>query len=303
MRLLFFVTIKAKGEMIMTNITFIGTGVMGQSIIKNFLKAGHTVHMYTRTKEKAMPLVALGALWYDTAQAAAVQGDVVFTMVGYPTDVEEVYFGETGIFKAATPQKIVVDMTTSKPALAKKIADAAQNLGMEALDAPVSGGDIGAQNGTLSIMVGGSQQAFDAVKPLFEAIGQNILLQGTAGAGQHTKMCNQIAIATNMIGVCEAIAYGKKAGLDMARVLESIATGAAGSWSLSNLAPRMLNGDKEPGFYIMHMIKDMGIALDEAERMELELPGLKMAKAMYAELSAKGYDYNGTQALIDYYEM
>lgn len=303
MRLLFFVTIKAKGEMIMTNITFIGTGVMGQSIIKNFLKAGHTVHMYTRTKEKAMPLVALGALWYDTAQAAAVQGDVVFTMVGYPTDVEEVYFGETGIFKAATPQKIVVDMTTSKPALAKKIADAAQNLGMEALDAPVSGGDIGAQNGTLSIMVGGSQQAFDAVKPLFEAIGQNILLQGTASAGQHTKMCNQIAIATNMIGVCEAIAYGKKAGLDMARVLESIATGAAGSWSLSNLAPRMLNGDKEPGFYIMHMIKDMGIALDEAERMELELPGLKMAKAMYDELSAKGYDYNGTQALIDYYEM
>lgn len=287
----------------MTNIAFIGTGVMGQGMIKNFLKAGHTVHLYTRTKERALPLVELGATWYDTAQAAAEQGDVIFTVVGYPKDVEEVYFGDHGIFKAAQQGKIVVDMTTSQPALAKKIADAAQAFGMEALDAPVSGGDIGAQNGTLSIMVGGSKQAFEKVTPLFEVIGQNIVLQGEAGAGQHTKMCNQIAIATNMIGVCEALAYGKKAGLDMERVLQSIATGAAGSWSLSNLAPRMLQGDKEPGFYIRHMIKDMGIALDEASRMELKLPGLAMAKAMYDELSAKGYDQNGTQALIDYYEM
>lgn len=287
----------------MTNIAFIGTGVMGQGMIKNFLKAGHTVHLYTRTKERALPLVELGATWYDTAQAAAEQGDVIFTVVGYPKDVEEVYFGDHGIFKAAQQGKIVVDMTTSQPALAKKIADAAQAFGMEALDAPVSGGDIGAQNGTLSIMVGGSKKAFEKVTPLFEVIGQNIVLQGEAGAGQHTKMCNQIAIATNMIGVCEALAYGKKAGLDMERVLQSIATGAAGSWSLSNLAPRMLQGDKEPGFYIRHMIKDMGIALDEASRMELKLPGLAMAKAMYDELSAKGYDQNGTQALIDYYEM
>lgn len=292
-----------KGEMMMTNIAFIGTGVMGQGMIKNFLKAGHTVHLYTRTKERALPLVELGATWYDTAQAAAEQGDVIFTVVGYPKDVEEVYFGDHGIFKAAQQGKIVVDMTTSQPALAKKIADAAQAFGMDALDAPVSGGDIGAQNGTLSIMVGGSKQAFEKVTPLFEVIGQNIVLQGEAGAGQHTKMCNQIAIATNMIGVCEALAYGKKAGLDMERVLQSIATGAAGSWSLSNLAPRMLQGDKEPGFYIRHMIKDMGIALDEASRMELKLPGLAMAKAMYDELSAKGYDQNGTQALIDYYEM
>lgn len=287
----------------MTNIAFIGTGVMGQGMIKNFLKAGHTVHLYTRTKERALPLVELGATWYDTAQAAAEQGDIIFTVVGYPKDVEEVYFGDHGIFKVAQQGKIVVDMTTSQPALAKKIADAAQAFGMEALDAPVSGGDIGAQNGTLSIMVGGSKQAFEKVTPLFEVIGQNIVLQGEAGAGQHTKMCNQIAIATNMIGVCEALAYGKKAGLDMERVLQSIATGAAGSWSLSNLAPRMLQGDKEPGFYIRHMIKDMGIALDEASRMELKLPGLAMAKAMYDELSAKGYDQNGTQALIDYYEM
>lgn len=287
----------------MTNIAFIGTGVMGQGMIKNFLKAGHTVHLYTRTKERALPLVELGATWHNTAQAAAEQGDTIFTVVGYPKDVEEVYFGDNGIFKAAQQGKIVVDMTTSQPALAKKIADAAQAFGMEALDAPVSGGDIGAKNGTLSIMVGGSQQAFEKVKPLFEAIGQNIVLQGGPGAGQHTKMCNQIAIATNMIGVCEALAYGKKAGLDMELVLQSIATGAAGSWSLSNLAPRMLKSDKEPGFYIMHMIKDMGIALEEASRMELKLPGLAMAKEMYDELSARGYDKKGTQALIDYYEM
>ena len=286
----------------MTNITFIGTGVMGQGIIKNFLKAGHGVHIYTRTKEKAAPLVALGATWYDSAQAASAQGDIIFTMVGYPKDVEEVYFGDSGIFKAAQPGKIVVDMTTSQPALAKKIADYASSVGMEALDAPVSGGDIGAQNGTLSIMAGGNQAAFEKVYPLFEVIGQNIRLQGAAGSGQHTKMCNQIAIATNMIGVCESIAYGKKAGLDMDSVLASISTGAAGSWSLSNLAPRMLKGDKAPGFYIMHMIKDMGIALEEAKRMDLQLPGLEMAKAMYDELSARGYALNGTQALIDWYE-
>lgn len=285
----------------MTNITFIGTGVMGQGIIKNFLKAGHDVHIYTRTKQKAAPLVALGATWYDSAEAASKRGDVIFTMVGYPKDVEEVYFGDTGIFKAAQAGKIVVDMTTSQPALAKKIAAHAASLDMEALDAPVSGGDIGAQNGTLSIMVGGSEQAFEQVYPLFEVIGQNIRLQGPAGSGQHTKMCNQIAIATNMIGVCEAIAYGKKAGLDMENVLASISTGAAGSWSLSNLAPRMLKGDKAPGFYIMHMIKDMGIALEEAARMELKLPGLEMAKSMYDELSARGYELNGTQALIDWY--
>lgn len=284
------------------NITFIGTGVMGQGIIQHFLAAGHTVHIYTRTKAKAQTLIERGAQWYETAAAASQHGDVIFTMVGYPKDVEEVYFSETGIFTAAAAGKIVVDMTTSQPALAKRIAAHAETLGMQALDAPVSGGDIGAQNGTLSIMVGGTQSAFDAVYPLFETIGQNIRLQGPAGSGQHTKMCNQIAIATNMIGVCESIAYGKAAGLNMDSVLASIATGAAGSWSLSNLAPRMLKGDQAPGFYIMHMIKDMGIALEEAERMDLKLPGLEMAKAMYDELSTRGYDLNGTQALIDWYE-
>lgn len=283
-------------------IAFIGTGVMGTGIINNLLRANKEVHIYTRTKERAQPLVERGAVWHATAASAASVADVIFTMVGYPKDVEEVYFGEAGIFEAAQNGKIVVDMTTSQPALAIKISEHAKKLGMSALDAPVSGGDIGAQNGTLSIMVGGEKATYDFVVPLFQLIGQNIVYQGEAGSGQHTKMCNQIAIATNMIGVCEAIAYGRQAGLSMENVLASISSGAAGSWSLTNLAPRMLEGDREPGFYIMHIIKDMGIALEEAARMDIQLPGLALAKSMYDELSAKGYDLKGTQALIDLYE-
>lgn len=283
-------------------IAFIGTGVMGTGIINNLLRANKEVHIYTRTRERAQPLVERGAIWHATAASAASVADVIFTMVGYPKDVEEVYFGEAGIFEAAQNGKIVVDMTTSQPALAIKISDHAKKLGMSALDAPVSGGDIGAQNGTLSIMVGGEKATYDFVVPLFQLIGQNIVYQGEAGSGQHTKMCNQIAIATNMIGVCEAIAYGRQAGLSMENVLASISSGAAGSWSLTNLAPRMLEGDREPGFYIMHIIKDMGIALEEAARMDIQLPGLALAKSMYDELSAKGYDLKGTQALIDLYE-
>lgn len=283
------------------SIGFIGTGVMGASIVKHLLKEGHEVHIYTRTKSKAEPLIDLGANWCTTAGEIAQKSKILFTMVGYPKDVEEVYFEEQGIFANAKAGTIVVDMTTSKPTLAKKIAEQAKTLQMEALDAPVSGGDVGAKNGTLSIMVGGSKDTFEKVLPLFEIFGNNIVYQGEAGAGQHTKMCNQIAIATNMIGVCEAIAYGKKAGLDIDTVLASISTGAAGSWSLSNLGPRMIKGDKAPGFYIKHFIKDMRIALEEAELMQLELPGLTLAKKMYDELSARGYDENGTQALIDYY--
>lgn len=283
-------------------IAFIGTGVMGTGIINNLLRANKEVHIYTRTKERAQPLIERGAIWHATAASAASVADVIFTMVGYPKDVEEVYFGEAGIFEAAQNGKIVVDMTTSQPALAIKISEHAKKLGMSALDAPVSGGDIGAQNGTLSIMVGGEKATYDFVVPLFQLIGQNIVYQGEAGSGQHTKMCNQIAIATNMIGVCEAIAYGRQAGLSMENVLASISSGAAGSWSLTNLAPRMLEGDREPGFYIMHIIKDMGIALEEAARMDIQLPGLALAKSMYDELSAKGYDLKGTQALIDLYE-
>lgn len=283
------------------NIAFIGTGVMGASIVKHLLKAGHRVTIYTRTKSKAEELIAFGAIWADTPALASIEQDIIFTMVGYPTDVEDVYLGEQGIFKAAKAGTIVIDMTTSEPTLAKKIYEIAREYSMDSLDAPVSGGDIGAQNGTLSLMIGGDQDVFERVHPIFDVFAQNIVYQGSAGSGQHTKMCNQIVIASTMIGVCESMAYGLRAGLTMEDVLKSIAAGAAGSWSLSNLAPRILQGDLAPGFYIKHMIKDLKIALDEAEQMNLQLPGLAMAKKMYARLAEEGYDDNGTQALIKYY--
>lgn len=283
-------------------IGFIGTGVMGASIVKHLLNAGFEVTVYTRTKSKAAELLALGAKWANTPAEASKDQQIIFTMVGYPKDVEEVYSGEEGIFSVANKDTIVVDMTTSEPTLAQKIYEQAKTLQIHSLDAPVSGGDVGAKNGTLSLMIGGDFAVFEKVKPIFEVFGQNIVYQGEAGSGQHTKMCNQIVIASGMIGVCEAMAYGLKAGLKMEDVLRSITAGAAGSWSLSNLAPRMLKGDLEPGFYIKHIIKDMKIALDEAERMNLQLPGLALAKSMYDKLLEEGYGDNGTQALIKYYE-
>lgn len=283
-------------------IAFIGTGVMGTSVVRHLLKAHYEVHIFTRTKEKAQMLIEEGAIWHSTAAAASEKAAIIFTMVGYPSDVEEVYFGETGIFKTAKSHTILVDMTTSQPTLAKKIHEFAKAKQIDALDAPVSGGDVGAANGTLSIMVGGDKCVFEKMRPIFEVFGQNIVYQGEAGAGQHTKMCNQIAIATNMIGVAEALVYGKKAGLDLEMVLKSIEAGAAGSWSLSNLGPRMLKGDQEPGFYIKHFLKDMRIALTEAEQMGISLPGLELAKKMYDELSAQGLDNKGTQSLIAYYK-
>lgn len=283
-------------------IGFIGTGVMGASIVMHLLNAGHEVTIYTRTKSKAAELLALGAKWAETPAEASKAQEIIFTMVGYPNDVEEVYIGENGIFSAAKKGAIVIDMTTSEPTLAKKLYHEASERGLHSLDAPVSGGDIGAKNGTLSLMVGGDKDVFEELQPIFELFGQNIVYQGVAGSGQHTKMCNQIAIASGMIGVCESMAYGLKAGLTMDEVLRSITAGAAGSWSLSNLAPRMLKGNLEPGFYIKHIIKDMKIALDEAERMNLQLPGLTLAKSMYDQLLAEGYGDNGTQALIKYYE-
>lgn len=280
---------------------FIGIGVMGSSIVKHLLNAGYEVTVYSRTKSKAQSLIELGAIWASTPAEAAKNKAVVFTMVGFPSDVEEVYFGEDGIFQTAKEGAILIDMTTSEPTLAKKISQSASEKGIHAIDAPVSGGDIGARNGTLSIMVGGDEAAFESVLPLLSTFGSNIVYQGGAGSGQHTKMCNQLLITTNMIGVCESIAYGLRAGLDMERVFESISTGAAGSWSLSNLGPRMLKGDLEPGFYIKHFLKDMKIAIDEAERMDLDLPGLKLSKELYSALLEKGYGDNGTQALIKYY--
>lgn len=283
-------------------IGFIGTGVMGASIVMHLLNAGHDVTIYTRTKSKAADLISAGAKWGGTPAEASTSQDIIFTMVGYPKDVEEVYIGENGIFSAANKGTMVIDMTTSEPTLAKKLYKEASERGLHSLDAPVSGGDIGAKNGTLSLMVGGDKDIFEKMKPIFELFGQNIVYQGVAGSGQHTKMCNQIAIASGMIGVCESMAYGLKAGLTMEEVLRSITAGAAGSWSLSNLAPRMLKGNLEPGFYIKHIIKDMKIALDEAEHMNLQLPGLTLAKSMYDQLLAEGYGDNGTQALIKYYE-
>lgn len=283
-------------------IGFIGTGVMGNSLVKHLLEAGHEVAIYTRTAKKAENLVALGAKLMESPRQAAEQAETLFTMVGYPSDVEQVYFGDNGILESAKEGTVLVDLTTSQPKLAQRIYEAAKEKGLKSLDAPVSGGDVGAQNGTLSIMVGGEEAVFQEAMPLFELLGQNIVYQGVAGAGQHTKMCNQIIIASNMVGVCESLIYAKKAGLDPEQVLRSISSGAAGSWSLSNLAPRIINSDFEPGFYIKHFIKDMKIAAEEAEAMGIDLPGLRQSLGMYESLADKGYGENGTQALIKYYE-
>lgn len=280
-----------------TIIGFIGIGVMGTGMVNNLLGRGFPVLVYSRSKAKAEEVLQNGAQWIDNIADLSDQSQVIITMVGYPKDVEEVYFGENGILANAQKGSYVIDMTTSTPSLAKKIYQAAKEKELNALDAPVSGGDVGARNGQLAIMVGGDQEAFANMEQIFSAMGKNIVLQGKAGAGQHTKMCNQIAIASNMIGVCEAMAYAKKAGLDPTTVLQSIETGAAGSWSLSNLAPRMIAGNFAPGFYIKHFIKDMCIALESAKEMGLLTPGLELAKSFYDELAANGEENSGTQAL------
>ncbi|MDQ0226902.1 NAD(P)-dependent oxidoreductase [Metabacillus niabensis] len=277
---------------------FIGLGVMGQSMAKNILRAGYPLQVYTRTKKKAEQLIEQGAVWKNTVQELAGDCDVIITIIGYPQDVEEVYLGQDGIIQSARPGTYIIDMTTSKPALAKKIYQEAKGKKLFALDAPVSGGDIGAREARLAIMVGGDKDAYEYCLPIFETMGQNIVYQGESGSGQHTKMCNQIAIAAGMIGVCEAIAYAESSGLDPANVLKSISTGAAGSWSLSNLAPRMLADDFEPGFFVKHFIKDMGIALEESGNMDLQTPGLKLAHELYEKLAQSGEENSGTQALI-----
>ncbi|WP_337020348.1 NAD(P)-dependent oxidoreductase, partial [Oceanobacillus massiliensis] len=260
-----------------TVIGFVGTGVMGKSMAANLMNEGYSVNVYTRTREKAQDLLTDGAKWMDTVAELASASDVIITMVGYPSDVEEVYYGEQGILENARTGSFAVDMTTSKPALAKEIHEKAKGKNLHALDAPVSGGDIGAKTGKLAIMVGGDEEAFTELLPIFEVIGENIIYQGDAGAGQHTKMANQITIASNMIGVCESIMYARKAGLDPERVLRSITTGAAASFSLSKLGPRMLEGDFAPGFYVKHFIKDMTIALESAEDLGLLTPGLSLS--------------------------
>ncbi|APC47066.1 oxidoreductase [Virgibacillus halodenitrificans] len=283
-------------------IGFIGTGVMGKSMALNLQRAGYLINIYTRTKEKANDLIDHGAVWKESIKDLTVASDIIITMVGYPSDVEEVYFGENGILEHAKAGSCLIDMTTSKPSLAINIFQQAKAKSIHALDAPVSGGDIGAQKGTLAIMVGGEEDAYEALLPLFKTLGENIILQGPAGAGQHTKLANQITIASNMIGVCEAIIFAKKAGLDPSRVLESITTGAAGSWSLSNLGPRMIRGDFDPGFYVKHFIKDMTIALESAKEMDLDTPGLSLSLQLYKELAENGDGDSGTQALIKIFE-
>ncbi|MDL0434961.1 NAD(P)-dependent oxidoreductase [Niallia sp. SS-2023] len=285
-----------------TVIGFIGIGVMGKSMARNLMKKGYSVVVYNRTKEKAADLLQEGAAWAASPKKAAEKANVIITIVGYPKDVEEVYLGENGIITNGKENTYVIDMTTSTPSLAKKLFEEAKSKKMHALDAPVSGGDIGAREAKLSIMVGGDKEAFHDMLPIFEILGTNIVYQGPAGSGQHTKMCNQIAIASNMIGVCEAIVYAEKAGLNPENVLKSISTGAAGSFSLTNLAPRMIKGDFDPGFYIKHFIKDMKIAMEEAEKMGMETPGLTLAESLYSRLSALGQDELGTQALYKYWQ-
>ena len=279
-------------------IGFIGLGVMGASMSSRLIDAGYTLYIYNRTKSKGDALVEKGAIWCDTPRAVAENADITFTIVGYPKDVEEVYLGRDGIIAGASSGKIFCDMTTTKPSLDILIAEKLREKGAEMADAPVSGGDTGARNGTLSIMVGCSESTFSSLLPCFEVMGKNITHMGAVGSGQHTKMSNQIVIAGTMCGVSEALVYGAKAGLDLEKMVATISKGAAGCWTLDNLAPRVLRGDYEPGFMVEHFIKDMGIALEEAERMELSLPSLALTKQLYLAIKAEGQGKKGTQVLV-----
>jgi 3-hydroxyisobutyrate dehydrogenase len=280
-----------------TKIGWIGLGVMGSSMCGHLMNKGFSVAVYNRTKSKAEPLLAKGAVWADSPKALAERSDVIFSIVGYPQDVREVTLGAEGSLAGSKPGNILVDMTTSEPSLAAEIAETALKKQVHAVDAPVSGGDIGAREARLSIMIGGAKQAVEALQTCWEAMGKTIVHQGGPGAGQHAKMVNQILIATNMIGVCEGLLYGYKAGLDLDTVMQSVSSGAAGSWSLSNLAPRIIANNFDPGFFVEHFIKDMGIALNEAHRLGVALPGLALAKQLYEALQAQGNPRAGTQAL------
>ncbi len=280
------------------SVGWIGTGVMGLPMCGHLLAAGFPVKVFSRTKERALPLVEQGAQWCATPAEAANGVDLVVTMVGYPHDVRQVVLGEGGVLSAAGKGTTIIDMTTSEPQLAREIFDAAAANGVGSLDAPVSGGDVGARNASLVIMVGGQQDTFDRALPMLEHLGKVVTYQGGPGAGQHAKMVNQIAIASGMVGVCEALLYALRAGLDVAKVIETIGTGAAASWSLVNYSPRALRGDFEPGFKIDHFIKDLGIALEEARRMGLALPGLALAEQLYIAASAQGRGQKGTHALV-----
>lgn len=282
------------------SIGFVGVGIMGQNMAGHLLAAGYQVNLYNRTKSKTDALVAKGAKWFDTPGEVAAHSNMIITMVGYPSDVEEVYFGEKGIIASAN-NAILVDMTTSSPSLARRIAVEAAKKGSAALDAPVSGGDIGARDAKLTIMVGGDQTVFNHVLPILQKLGTSIILQGDVGMGQHTKMCNQIVIASTIMGVAEGLSYAKKVGLDPALVLQSIGGGAASGFQLNVLGAKMIVGDYAPGFYVEHLIKDLKIALAEAEQMHLNLPGLALAKSLFVKMADRGLQRNGTQGIFQIY--
>lgn len=280
-----------------TRIGWIGLGVMGASMCGHLVAAGYETSVYTRTRSKAEPLLQAGARWAESPASLADESDVVFSIVGFPHDVREIHLGANGVLERLRPGGILVDMTTSEPSLAVELAESARKRDVHAVDAPVSGGDIGAREARLSIMVGGDAEVVEALAPCFQAMGKTIVHQGPAGSGQHTKMVNQTLIASYMVGVCEALLYGHRAGLDLPTVLQSVGSGAAASWSLSNLGPRIIQGDFDAGFFVDHFVKDLGIALSEAERMKLSLPGLALARQLYVALQAKGHGRDGTQAL------
>ena len=281
-----------------TRIGWIGTGVMGSSMCGHLMQGGYRTTVYNRSPQKAAALVEQGAELVESPRQVAERSDVVFTIVGFPADVEQVILGEQGVLSGATAGMTIVDMTTSKPSLAERIAAEANRKGVGSIDAPVSGGDTGARNATLSIMIGGQAEQVARVEPLFRLMGQTVVHQGGPGRGQHTKMVNQTLIAAGMVAVCEGLLYATKVGLDLPTVLKSVSSGGAGSWSLNNMAPRMIEGDFDPGFFVEHFIKDMRIALDEAAAMNLSLPGLAMAQQLYQAVAAQGHKKDGTQALI-----
>ena len=281
-----------------SSIGWIGTGIMGAPMCMHLVRAGYRVFVFNRTKKKAGELLSEGAIWCDSPIEVARRADVIFTIVGYPDDVREVYFGSKGLLVEPASVRVFVDMTTTEPTLAKEVYEKAVGLGCVSLDAPVSGGDVGAVKGELSIMVGGDEETFDLVKPLLGLLGKNIVYQGKAGSGQHAKMCNQITVAGVMIGICENLIYCKKAGLDPHTMLRSVGSGAASSWLLNNLGPRIMDGDYDPGFFVEHFIKDMEIALRESQRMGIDLPGLALVKSLYERASALGHGRLGTQALL-----
>jgi 3-hydroxyisobutyrate dehydrogenase len=281
-----------------TRVGWIGTGVMGRWMCQHLMTRGYQATVSTRSRDKAQPLLDAGAAWADTPRAVAERSDVVFAIVGFPKDVREVFLGAQGALATSKPGAVLVDMTTSEPSLAIEIDRAARARQVHAVDAPVSGGDVGAREARLSIMIGGEAEVVEALRPLFQTMGKTIVHQGPAGAGQHTKMVNQVLIATTMIGVCEGLLYAYKAGLDLNVVLQSVGSGAAGSWSLNNLGPRMIAGNFEPGFFVEHFLKDMEIALAEARRMQLSLPGLALAEQLYRAVAAQGYARKGTHALM-----